>query len=316
MRTPIALGFIYLFIGWMAVVARIEQWGETGLGKSVVALQEFLGKPAVLAALVFIAYLVGCLALSILEPAATTLLIVVDMIRRRSHLVEYFWKYMTFSFMPPSAQRDLEALLISKLSRKGFPEVAYRREAWAYESSDRLLSSVTFHQLIEEAQREAGVTDELEEPLSEALRIILDDAWRSLHQERPYLKTKLMVENFELFGQYDRAMAESTFRVNVGFALGVLSVFLSFTVGPWWLVGLVAVSVLMQSGANRRSESNGVLVHALVNENLGSSALEFIGARWQEEIRAVIQSGQEPARSQQREGLDGAAGSRSIDESP
>ncbi|WP_157829625.1 hypothetical protein [Nocardioides alpinus] len=80
------------------------------------------------------------------------------------------------------------------------------------------------------------------------------------------LRARLLVANQELYGEYDRLAAESTFRLNVCPAL--LAGAITAGIELWWgwlAIGVAGVALLVAQGVNRYALSMTVLRRAVLN---------------------------------------------------
>jgi hypothetical protein len=82
------------------------------------------------------------------------------------------------------------------------------------------------------------------------------------HQDE--LKTRLLLEDRELYGEYDRISAEAEFRVNVTPPMAVLFIILASDLSSLWLLGLLPLWWFFWQGYKRSHESVAVLMRALL----------------------------------------------------
>jgi hypothetical protein len=82
------------------------------------------------------------------------------------------------------------------------------------------------------------------------------------HQDE--LRTRLLIEDRELYGEYDRISAEGEFHVNVTLPVAVLLIILANDLSPVWLLGLVPLLWFGYQGINRAHEAVAVLMRALM----------------------------------------------------
>jgi hypothetical protein len=91
-----------------------------------------------------------------------------------------------------------------------------------------------------------------------------------LHQVR----TRLYLEAPDLYGDYDRLVAEADLKLNVTVAGIVLSSLMAFKVNPWWAFLLAPMALLYYRGVKTLWEANDILVQAIVADTVKSSSLE------------------------------------------
>jgi hypothetical protein len=94
------------------------------------------------------------------------------------------------------------------------------------------------------------------------------------------MRTRLLVDQPELFSKVDRLRAEAEFRAAIAAPVVFLGGVLGLATGPWWL-GLLTVALvppLVLQGRRRADQSNDALVEALRIGKVSSPALDGVRA--------------------------------------
>lgn len=95
-------------------------------------------------------------------------------------------------------------------------------------------------------------------------RLMANLAARDILGETRQLRTKLLIANYDLFNEYDRAVGEAEFRKNVAYALVGLTAALSWLQSPWWAFLLVISVRLYAAGVGSERAANDVIIQAVV----------------------------------------------------
>ncbi|WP_329120238.1 hypothetical protein [Streptomyces sp. NBC_01465] len=237
-RTPLTVGFICAFTMWIIAGNSIPPQNKaTGLVKSIYTLYAFLGKPAALAAISFLAYICGVLVSTIIEWAA-------------------FW--IRAPFTPPilqfrisrMARADLASYIFSELHGVPYGRVRY---GGIFESRVEDLSN---------PRRQAMLATERGIP-SEEGRLCREIEDR-LAYEQDQLRVKLLVSNPAIYTEHDRHRAEAEFRTGVGAAGAALVIALAINATPYWLAAISISVACLIAGEVKRREANDVFVQAVV----------------------------------------------------
>jgi hypothetical protein len=123
-------------------------------------------------------------------------------------------------------------------------------------------------------------------------------------EEMPQLATRLHVKSAEIYGRYDRLVAEGTFRLNVAVPLTFfLAVITSGSSLQWWwrlLLGAFAVLfglLLAQQGMRRVVAARDVIVQAISIPDLGLESRRLSDFRWRlDSMRTVSAALHRPGR--------------------
>ncbi|WP_159104179.1 hypothetical protein [Streptomyces sp. CdTB01] len=87
---------------------------------------------------------------------------------------------------------------------------------------------------------------------------------RDVLGETRQLRIKLLIANYDLFNEYDRAVGEAEFRKNVSYALVGLAAALSWLYSPWWALLLAVPLRLYIAGVGSERIANDVIIQAVV----------------------------------------------------
>ncbi|MET9406164.1 hypothetical protein ABZX90_10380 [Streptomyces sp. NPDC002935] len=133
------------------------------------------------------------------------------------------------------------------------------------------VSRIAFDDLISFLQEQGRIpapssgADAAGEPArTQGERLVMNLVARDILGETRQLRTKLLIANYDLFNEYDRAVGEAEFRKNVAYAIVGLTAALTWLHSPWWAL-MVAVSVrLYLAGVGSERAANDVLIQAVV----------------------------------------------------
>ncbi|MEU5121194.1 hypothetical protein [Streptomyces asoensis] len=256
-RTPLASGYIWLLALWFSVRDHVPERAEaSGLLLSAYRLMDVVGTPATLAAASFVAYLLGQLQV---EP---------DTARK--------------GVIRVAGHRGAQYLL------RDIPKGGWEGKPPAVSQS----SITTLGSYIETRQGEldpAGTRD----PSSRFFES--EDMLTRVTSDLRTLALHLQVNKPELFQDYDRLASEAAFRVNVGAALGGLSLVLAIVGGnAAFLVGLIITLLMVRSGIFRQQTANDLLIETLTSRIVTSYLLgeyEAVLQRRAESRQAVAEEG-------------------------
>ncbi|WP_413758976.1 hypothetical protein [Streptomyces sp. MMBL 11-3] len=87
---------------------------------------------------------------------------------------------------------------------------------------------------------------------------------RDVLGETRQLRIKLLIANYDLFNEYDRAVGEAEFRKNVAYSLVGLAGTLSWLYSPWWALILIVPFRLYIAGVGSERIANDVIIQAVV----------------------------------------------------
>ena len=252
LRTPLAVGYLWMIGLWLVLNHYLpESINQTNVPlSSMFELGVFLGTPVMLAAISFVAYLLGSmLTITYLLPAER-------FIQRTmfGSLVNLFGTGSTRSgaSLGTSLRSQFHSLVMSRL-----------REA------DDLTISLAQHTDILQieintrtsAYRPWGVSEavDLAKP-TELANVYVDKIIADL----PAVGIQLQAINRDYWDSYDRTTAEAEFRTAIGPPLAVTIVVIAIQTTAWWLFLLVAPVYLFLLGRRQSARAVSILGQAVV----------------------------------------------------
>ncbi|MFG2969896.1 hypothetical protein ACGFZS_42155 [Streptomyces sp. NPDC048288] len=131
------------------------------------------------------------------------------------------------------------------------------------------VSRLAFDDLIHFLQAQGRVLvptpEEARDPRQEqSQRGLVNLVARDVLGETRQLRIKLLIANYDLFNEYDRAVGEAEFRKNVAYSLIGLAAALSWLYSPWWALMLVVSFRLYVAGVGSERIANDVIIEAVV----------------------------------------------------
>jgi hypothetical protein len=220
-RTPLAVGYLWFLNLWLwwgnKLPRQAPEDSEWSAASRIFELSGWLGKGATVAAVSFAAYLLGSL---ILLP------------------------YTLSGFKPATgypSKSDEWQFVYGYMFLKGDPtrmkNPTYR---FFYRFNVALtdLATVVLKRILGSAARSfIATTRELAAEVNESE----NDTLQLITKNREDLRTRLLVADKELFGEYDRLAAESQFRINVALPLllAIMTVLVTADVRFWWILVIV-----------------------------------------------------------------------------
>jgi hypothetical protein len=110
------------------------------------------------------------------------------------------------------------------------------------------------------------------------LRVIVDiqQLAEAVRRDLEYMAPRLIGKEDEIHGEYDRLMAEGTFRTGMFLPMCYLFIVLAQVTNPWWLLGLTLPVALLYLGAHSRGLARQQLASAILAERIESPVLERI----------------------------------------
>jgi hypothetical protein len=285
LRTPLATGYLWVIVLWLLLHDRLPKSidAATGPVKSLYELGGLLGRSALLAALSFVAYLLGSMLLLNLRtnfskfraiPARFSL-------GQSGRLLKHFF---TFALMVvnrgqiPSIFRQLTTFLETRL-RETAQHLDDKDHRSVLGYSDRPLPDYR-----------GDFRDAL--PSFYAGRIV---------EDLPTVGIQLQPKNRDFWDTYDRQNAEAQFRFGVAPPITLIIIIVAWqSQNLWWLFLLVAPIYLLILGVGHSARATSTLVQAVVLKMVEPPVLE----RLREQIakrQELDQQRQEAMEKRQRE---------------
>ncbi|TKV61321.1 hypothetical protein FDO65_06880 [Nakamurella flava] len=303
LRTPLATGYIYLVVLWLLIWDKIPSADQaTGVVGAILKLDGLLGTGSLVAALSFIAYVVGSLLMVStrykvkftglsrwadirvigLDDWSDTKDYVADLQRRLADVrvpVDHVLKRLRSQRNP-----TMKGSLVTRwLHRRRWYRRSYR---WYVE---KVMQRKTLRQLTQErenALRDIQSMQPGEAHLDTYGDLVRDLIIGDLFANTETIAVRLQVADKDLYDEYDRLRAEAEFRLSVAPALACLSIVVAFIVYTpavpqdvgvlYGLVSMGVVFALVAKGFTKSRRSNSVLVQAVVLGKVKPSVIERI----------------------------------------
>lgn len=257
-RTPLTVGFIYVFTGWLWLGESIPaRQDASGALKSIYDLYDLTGKPALLAAVSLVAYITGSLATALTAWIS-------------------FWatsfRNVTLKFEISNIARvDLACHVFSNVYDVPF---GFIRHSGRDRDDDPHLSKIRMaaYKAVEggEAINEGKLYAQIE---------------RSMAYEESQLRVKLLVSNPEIHSEHDRHRAESEFRTGIAVSSAILFASLAVMNSPQWILGVFISAACLRASRSKRREANDVIVQAVIAGELVPSLIYEAVEEWRDVFR-------------------------------
>ena len=247
-RTPLAVGYLWLLNLWLwwgnKLPRQAPEDSEWSAASRIFELSGWLGKGATVAAVSFAAYLLGSL---ILLPYTPSRFGPVTGYPFKSDEWQFLYGHMFLKGSPTRMKNPIYRLFYRL-------NVALTDLATAIAS--RILGSA--------ARSFIATTRELAAEVNESE----NDTLQLVTKNREDLRTRLLVADKELFGEYDRLSAESQFRINVALPLllAIMTVLVTADLRYWWTLVIVLpmTGIFVAQGIVRDFEAITVLMRATI----------------------------------------------------
>jgi hypothetical protein len=260
LRTPLAVGYLWMIGLWLVLNHYLpESINQTNVPlSSMFELGVFLGTPVMLAAISFVAYLLGSmLTITYLLPAErfiqTTMF---------GSLVNLFGTGSTrsgaslgtslraqFHSLVMSRLREADDLTISPAQHADILQIEINTGTSAYRPSRT------------SAYRPWGVSETVD--LAKT-RELADVYVEEIIADLPAVGIQLQAINRDYWDSYDRTTAEAEFRTAIGPPLAVTIVVIAIQTTAWWLFLLVAPVYLFLLGRRQSARAASILGQAVV----------------------------------------------------
>lgn len=278
LRAPLAAGYTWLFGLWLALHQFLPPNGQaTGLLRDLINLGDWSGKPAIFAALSFIAYILGILSIAALHVIDSWLS---DLLRPLRD-VRFIGILIPGSRWTTKVRDALEDAVANKLANRFLSDEEFR--AAVMENAERLtgqaktdkrLSSTILHY---SSMSEQELKDDYY-----ARWLLLNMTVRtaphveSARGDLPYLAPRLLGREEQIYAEYDRRKAEGNFLAGLIIPLSFIVVTLAVTVSIWWISGAPAPVILAYLAVESWIAADQNLALALSADRVTSPALERV----------------------------------------
>jgi hypothetical protein len=262
-RTPITVGYLWLTFAWVVWGDRIPDGRPNGDGliARVYDVSEFLGNTTLLAALSFVAYILGAI-------------VTIPVEGRFGRVFGSMPRLLSVPRTGPTRRARERArrrrLLKGRDTLDEFHDFLLgmstddwvRSEAaWRLEMDRALTGNAHFRASMFARSK---VEDQLRENGRELSRPEVEALTASPELLRPRL---LASGRTEVYGEYDRQAAEGSFRINIALPVLALGVATGIEVA-WFLIpiALVVAALLLLQGSNRLEASVATIQRAAINK--------------------------------------------------
>jgi hypothetical protein len=218
LRTPVAVGYIFLLDLWLVLADYLPRKASDGLVGNVFELGGLLGKGAVFAALTFSAYLIGCLNRIVPDSMSTSI------------VFGELSKQLPGPWLLKAVLPDSFMMAFWELKQRQGQAPPMEKNGVSFTTSEGEIRSIL----------------------------------KTLVMQRSDLRTKLLIADKELYGEYDRFESEAEFRMSIVIPLAALFVILALKLNPFWVLGLLSLVSIFLQGVSREFGSLAVLLRAIL----------------------------------------------------
>jgi hypothetical protein len=302
LRAPLAAGYLWLLAGALALAPTIRTHHRTS---AVIAegyrIADSLGKPGLLVAATFTAYVLGILSMALRRPLLRAyeviterarFKIVLNTISPSGALYGAVVNKFAEQFGADSAiQQDAEDRL-SRLLRT-LPHEPGERVRVPTSASDYPLSNNPYVWLITHEPHESiqlALRNDIYRTFLLTLLINVEGYVLDIVHESQTAPARLLGKEPDLYNAYDRCVGESDFRIALALPLFGLIGALVYRGGPWWLFLLPLPVLLISLGYVSVIEAKEMLAAAMATERLESPSLARIAREptdWRDSSRAA-----------------------------
>jgi hypothetical protein len=241
-RTPLAAGYLWVVVLWLLLHDYVPKSATEAQGAvgSLYQLGSLVGGSAGLAAVSFIAYLLGLILAIFTERLGTLIKAKIS----REHAPS------------PDARKQSQLGRFVDTALFDFEQDYPRFTVYDYVDVFGQMPGRTVH-------REEKSRDEVRQTF---LEFVID--------EYPAIAIRLQAKNRDLWDTYDRHTAEAEFRLGIAPPLVLASVTLAFQASPWWLCLLVVPAALVWLAWREFKQANLTLTQAITLKIVEPPALE------------------------------------------
>ena len=272
-RTPLTAGVIWLLVVWLVVAPRMpENAAELqGVPRDLWRLSEWAGRPATVAALSVVAYVVGLLS----EALSNRLVPVGNVLHR--------------TWIRPLSPGVMGEQRVETVYRAAVVQRLYERIR-----SDEAIQAQLRRVLAETpASVKVGTIPGTDLPYFEVHDVFDLDAYEKQAWDDIYIaRFNLIGKEPELDAATDRQESEAEFRLGITLPLTALVVLLAVRWEPWFLVVLPGCVVLLYLGIGGNYGAREQLAYWLRSGRLTAPGLERVATGplyWSAEVRALAE---------------------------
>jgi len=267
LRAPLSAGYLWLTGLWLLLVDVVPSRSTaTGVVAHIYGLTHDLGRGVTLAAVSFVAYLIGVVLSVDADGFVVGFFSGIPYDAQGRPLLTVFL-FLQHLFHPVDAKRRSDRP--KQMSRKVVDDmralVQRVKESVPPVSTAKSDLSDLEKSAIAEWNASLPTNYRHHDPSDWTTLVWLELDWEmrsSLANEMQLLVTQLRVTSPPLFEQYDRARGEAEFRLSVAFPLAFVLTALAWRWTPLWLFLLVGVFLIMGSGVKRAHDAMDVVGQA------------------------------------------------------
>lgn len=287
LRTPLATGYLWLILLWLLLHDYLPKSteGATGPIRSLYELGGLLGSAAVIAALSFVAYLLGSMLIFI--PDSSNFFKLRQRNAMRGGLLQGRLARLS---------RLVWIAFISITRAVGGDRLASQMATFAGKRLREISPNLTWHDHLtvladNDLSREEEFLDQMEQvahfPTSGPISIDPDEVvggeftllWalyaNQMFDDMPAIAIQLQAKNRDLWDTYDRLRAEAEFRFGITPPLALLVLLMAIQSGAFWWIFLLAAPIYLLILAVRHSVlAASTLVQAVVLRIVETPVLE------------------------------------------
>lgn len=267
LRTPLAVGYSLLLASYLTFFDRLREWILTsGVGRDLKNLAGYAGVGPSLAALTFLAYIIGSLWIEMVSPVVRAML-------HKAVLSPYYG--IRIKVMVRRAQKSLDEVAIYGNNRLLDPDFMVHEERFRKRLEkiivDRIRRAYTDVPEFKVAFKERLSPDQVEgigiAPLPQLVTRVMDIRHHvnDLAEDFRNVPARLLGKEPDVWNSWDRLRSEAEFRTAISTAVFTLSVALAVRVSSWLIViGLLVSSALWSLGTKKERSANSVLFEAVM----------------------------------------------------
>jgi hypothetical protein len=300
LRAPLAAGYLWLITAWVALASRIPTTeAASGILKDIYRLGQAVGKPGVIAAVTFAAYVIGILTERMARLAARPVAYVSAKrlyLRPRLQsfprldrtdqvligaitdvLVRRYWDHPEFrdavlQRMDPRTVNDVRRMITSALKYPDRPERISSIELPNEEPENSREPNAEADPRVKEVIVWAEQNDQKLGHLLLSL-IRTEEHLVSLRDDLRRVPARLVGKEQEIYERWDRLRAESEFRLSIALPLLILSIVLAVRSSLVNLLLIIPITYLFYEGIESQTAADIQLAESMRAERITSPPL-------------------------------------------
>ncbi|SHP79797.1 Uncharacterised protein [Mycobacteroides abscessus subsp. abscessus] len=259
LRAPITAGYLWLILLWLAFKPNISSRPTNDTAGAVYDLAKAAGPIWIGLGIGMIAYLIGCISQT-LSPLL-------------KNIIENTWKDLAKYYSDRSRDR------YGRSQRQFMPKIFadYQRDpVEKYEAEAQV-------KLYDAAVKDPKTGEPEDDGYSAVPNMQASLARILIMREIELPATVLLGKEPHLFSEADRLKAESEFRLAIAPPLTGIIIFLYERQSAWWIIGIIAVLILLVQSHARNLEYRYLMLGAIQKGAIESEGLEWM-KRWVDSI--------------------------------